>query len=479
MVNQGPTALFTPDFQQRVVSLLVRDRRFSAGLSAYIRPEQFSDVMGGAYLREAVRFIKHWNAEYSEHAQTLPRYVFEQWGHQWTLQQSANVEYHRAAWLRLGWDLYENTQPGDDYVREQTIAWVKHQEQQLLLIEAKEKFAAGTSLSEFGLLTRVRDIDRISAMQSDIGITLGFNAAVEYDRFMTVKPRLVLPLGYDRLDAAVSGGMGRKELLVIAAPPNTGKTTVACSFSARWMKKGHFVVYYTLEQAREQIHDKHIGAHTNVLPDTLRQHPECAQAWINYLCSSGGRLIVQEYPMGKATVDDIAQHLTAVEAVYGRLPDVVVVDYADLMKSQGKYDQLRHNVSLTYTDLRGLASEFNVLVVTPTQTNRSSVGEEVVTIEHLAEAFDKAAIADVIIALCQTEQEEKDGVMRLFLAKNRHGKKYMSFPYRVNPQLTRLEEQERAEYKMGAEQAGYGMLLAQAQPQLLSTSSFVNHFKAP
>lgn len=455
--------LFTGQFQTRIVAQLYRDPRFLKAVGTFLRPEQFSAVFGGHYLKDAVIWAKHWSDTYPSQG-VIPRFVFDQWVKQWidAQPQSNRHEYHRQAWARMGYELFEEPDAGGKYVQDQTIEWVKRQEEQICLAQAKVALDGGKSLVELDLLSQIRDIDALTASVEDIGIMLGFDPADEYHGVLHVPPRRVIPLGYSQLDKVCSGGMGRKELWVPAAPPNTGKTTTLAAWAARWIMRGNFVVYYSLEQAAEQIRDKIIGSMSNVLPDVLRANPPYLHAWLQHLHAGGGRLVIQEYPSGKATVDHLYAHLNVLHGMVGRYPDVVLIDYADNMNLGSQYKEIRHALSRIYVNLRGMAQEMDLLCVTPTQTNRGSVKKEIITIEDVAEDFQKAAIADGIIALCQMDHEVDDGLVRLFLAKNRHGPKYVTIPYRINPQLAALEEQERK----AAMTHGFDMAGSSAQARL-------------
>ena len=121
-----------------------------------------------------------------------------------------------------------------------------------------------------------------------------------------------------------------------------------------------------------------------------------------------------------------------------------------------------------------MAVELNLLVLCPTQTNRGSVEKDVVTMVDLAEAFDKAAIADILIALCQTDDEYKRNQLRLFFAKNRVGPKFGILPYRVSYELCKLEEQEKREHNVGAELPAWAATAV--NPLQARGNQFLHHY---
>jgi replicative DNA helicase len=102
---------------------------------------------------------------------------------------------------------------------------------------------------------------------------------------------------------------------------------------------------------------------------------------------------------------------------------MIIIDYADLMAFETQYSDLRHNLAAVYTKLREMAMLRHLSVITASQSNRASYGARLVGLQHFAEDIQKAMIADLILSLCQTENEALQNKMRIFICKNRTGKK--------------------------------------------------------
>lgn len=436
---------FTADFQVKMVALLFRDSRASRAVLTYLRPELFGAVYQGRYLSEIVGWLQFYRKEYPAE-RTLPRYVFDQWAYQWTeAQPEKQRDYHRQAWARLGWEIYDSEIAGLEEVRRSMMDWVMERERQALLLSAKKYLERAGNFDGFDLFGRVRSIEALPASAEDLGLGLGFDPVSEFNQVLQTEPRIVLPLGRPEIDDVNSGGFGRKELWVVAAPPNVGKTTTLASFGADFLRQGMFVSYVTLEHDAGQVRNKVL---TNLAGEdiaTLKANPDRLWYHAQQVQASGGRLLVQEYAMNRCTISQLEGYMHSLAATYGRYPDAVLLDYADNMDVGRDKTELRHALSRLYMELRGLAQELEICLITATQTNRSSVSSKVIHIDQLAEAFDKAAIADGIIALCQTDEEQEQGLLRLFWAKNRHGNKYVTVPTHVTPILSRVTPQSRAE----------------------------------
>ena len=132
-----------------------------------------------------------------------------------------------------------------------------------------------------------------------------------------------------------------------------------------------------------------------------------------------GRLLlrVKQFPMHSLTIPGLKAYLDSLERLYKFVPDTIVIDYADLMKVN--IDNLRLDVGRVYKELRGLATERNVRIWTPSQSNRLGEDVKLMSLKHLAEDYSKAATSDGVITYNQTREEEKFGLGRLFVAKNR------------------------------------------------------------
>jgi replicative DNA helicase len=151
-----------------------------------------------------------------------------------------------------------------------------------------------------------------------------------------------------------------------------------------------------------------------------------------------GRLIIKEYPTGSATVLTIRNHIEKL-LLKSFVPSLIIIDYADIMRSTRKYDSLRHELKLIYEELRNLSMDFNIPVWTASQANREASNSSVVGLENMSEAYGKAMVADVVLSLSRKPLEKSEGIGRLFVAKNRAGKDGILFPVGVDTERSKFE----------------------------------------
>tara|TARA_R100000152_G_C6716123_1_gene142835 strand:+ start:118 stop:708 length:591 start_codon:yes stop_codon:yes gene_type:complete len=133
-----------------------------------------------------------------------------------------------------------------------------------------------------------------------------------------------------------------------------------------------------------------------------------------------GTLIIKEYPTKSASVQTLKNHIEKLRK-RGIEPDMILVDYADLLRPTRSSSEKRHELEETYEGLRGLAQTYEIPIWTASQTNRGGLNAEVITMEAISEAFNKCFVADFIFSLSRTVQDKQANKGRLFIAKNRNG----------------------------------------------------------
>mgnify|MGYP001577503011 CR=1 FL=1 len=129
-------------------------------------------------------------------------------------------------------------------------------------------------------------------------------------------------------------------------------------------------------------------------------------------------LVIRQFPTGMLSVRELRGYLDSLEATERIVPDLLIVDYADLMSIGSK--DYRHELGNVYRDLRGLAVERNLALATASQANRESAGKNLLTDRGVAEDYSKIATADCVITYSQTDQERGQNLARLYVSSGRN-----------------------------------------------------------
>jgi len=228
-----------------------------------------------------------------------------------------------------------------------------------------------------------------------------------------------IPTCIPKLDDALDGGMSPGELLVFLGPPGRGKTTTLINMGMGALVQGLTVCHITLEISARKIarrYDMRISGRTF---SSLRTSPKRIVNPLARLRKNGCDLIIKDWSMEEPKVEEIHAMVIAYQARMKRKFDLLIVDYGDLIAPSKKHKDSRFGLEEVYTDLRRLAVKLQVPVYTASQANRESLNKNIVGMKDVAESFGKVKVADVVIGICQTPEEEEDKLVRLFIAKSR------------------------------------------------------------
>jgi archaellum biogenesis ATPase FlaH len=227
--------------------------------------------------------------------------------------------------------------------------------------------------------------------------------------------------GLDQLNNQLQGGYGTNEIAIVIAPPGRGKSFYLVNSMYGAMLSGKNVLYITFELAEKSVLKRlysRIGYATK--KDMLKEDQimKSANKFFN-LSKAKGKVVY--FPSKSLTVEGIEAFIEKQEMYFDFKPDMIVVDYLDLIapRSVDYKSEVRHRLRNITDDLRSIALRRNIAIVTATQANRASLSLVKVTEANTAESFGKVEVADVILAICQTEEEKNAKRARIAVLKNR------------------------------------------------------------
>ncbi len=275
-------------------------------------------------------------------------------------------------------------------------------------------------------------------------VSAGTTSTLGHDLFEDVEARYValqrstIMTGVPELDAqkVMNGGSTRGELHCVIASSGVGKSHFMTFIGANAMRQGLNVLYFTMELSEAKVgirfDSNFLDIDSNIIPSCKDQVAEF------YANNKLGRLKIKYFPTNEPTVNSLRAHIEKL-ALKGFVPDVVLVDYADIIRSSRQYEQPRLEMKLVYEELRALAVERNVAMWTASQSNRDGANAEVVDMTNMSESFAKAFICDVIVTLSRRSNEKASGLGRLYVAKNRNGLDGIVFPLKLNTACSKFE----------------------------------------
>ena len=274
--------------------------------------------------------------------------------------------------------------------------------------------------------------DAIPTILSD-ALSVSFNRNVGHDYLEDYEERYEL---YNKKESRIQfdleyfnkitkGGLPNKTLNIALAGTGVGKSLFMCHHASAVLLEGKNVLYITLEMAEEKIAERIDANLLNIPIQKLADLPKVmfASKVKNLSKKTQGKLIIKEYPTAAAHVGHFKSLISDLALKKSIKPDIIFIDYLNICASQ-RYKGSIVN-SYTYVkaiaeELRGLAVETNVPIVTATQTTRSGFGSSDVDLTDTSESFGLPATADLMFALISTEELEGLGQIMVKQLKNRY-----------------------------------------------------------
>ena len=262
----------------------------------------------------------------------------------------------------------------------------------------------------------------------------GYDYLADFEARFVPKHRLPVTTGWQEIDKICGGGLGKSELGVVIAPTGAGKSFCLVHLGTQGIKEGKVVVHYTLELQDTIIASRYDSCLTGYpLSDIINFKDEVYEE----IKDIEGKLIVKEYPTKSATTNTIKSHLTKL-LKRGIKPGMIIVDYADLLRPVTVRKEKRAELESIYEELRGISTEFKCPVWTASQTNRSGLNAEVITMEQISEAFNKCFVADFIFSVSRTVEDKQNNQGKMFIAKNRNGPDGMIYDIFMDPGIAKI-----------------------------------------
>jgi len=262
------------------------------------------------------------------------------------------------------------------------------------------------------------------SFNENIGHDLIEDADSRFDFYHRVENRV--PFDIDLLNKITNGGLPEKTLNVLMAPTGVGKTMVMCHFASANVMDGRNVLYITNEMAEEKIAERIEANLMNMNIQDIHKLPrDVYDKKMEALKSKlEGRLKIKEYPTSMATVNHFRFLLNELKLKKNFVPDIIYVDYLNICASS-RYKSGSAVGSYTIVkaiaeELRGLAVERRVPIVTATQVNRSGFKNSDIDLENTSESFGIPATADLMLALVTSEELEELGQLMIKQLKNRY-----------------------------------------------------------
>ena len=236
-----------------------------------------------------------------------------------------------------------------------------------------------------------------------------------------------IPFDLDYFNTITKGGLPNKTLNIALAGTGVGKSLFMCHVAGSVLSQGKNALYITMEMAEERIAER---VDANLMNTPIDQLPNLSKDMFGKKVAqiankSHGQLVIKEYPTGAAHVGHFRALMKELQLKKNFKPDIVFIDYLNIcassrMKGMGGAINSYSYIKAIAEEIRGLAVEFNVPIVSATQTTRSGYSNSDVGLEDTSESFGLPATADLMFALISNEELEGLGQILVKQLKNRY-----------------------------------------------------------
>jgi len=402
-----------PGIEEIVISNLILNADYMRKVLPFIKEEYFEDISQKVVFNEVSTFISDYDNIPEPNAIAL-----EVEKRKDLTEDAVNTVLDILRGL-------DKTEYNEEWLLDTTEKWCKERAIYNALMESVQ-IADGQD--------KTRNQEAIPTIMSD-ALSVCFDDHVGHDYIEDSESRYdfyhrkeeKIPFDLEFLNKITKGGLPNKTLNIALAGTGVGKSLFMCHMGSASLLQGRNVLYITLEMAEEKIAER-IDANLLDLPIQTLSDPLFSkgkyQSKIEGLSQkTQGRLVIKEYPTASAHVGHFKSLLNELSLKKGFHPDIIFVDYLNICASS----RYKNNIVNSYTyvkaiaeELRGLAGEFNVPIVSATQTTRSGYGSSDVELTDTSESFGLPATADLMFALIATEDLEAMNQIMVKQLKNRY-----------------------------------------------------------
>lgn len=424
--------------ERTILAGLINNEQYARKTLPFIKPEYFHDKNEQVLYKSIVDYVNKYNGLPTKEALTI------------SISDKTDLNQQQFADVNtiineLIYDTKTDTQWLVDKTEEfcQDKAIFNAVRESILILDNQHKSLDKGSIPE--LLSTALGV----SFDSNIGHDFIENSDQRFDFYHTKEDKV--PFDIDLLNKITKGGVSKKALIIALAGTGVGKSLFMCHCAAANLMSGLNVLYITLEMAEERIAERIDANLLDLTIDDLRDIPK--DVYIKKIdrvkSKTPGKLIIKEYPTASAGSAHFRHLLNELKLKKNFKPDIIYIDYLNICMSS----RLRHGANVnSYTmikaiaeELRGLAVEFNVPVVSATQTTRSGYSNSDMDLTDTSESFGLPATADFMFGLISTEELEQLGQIMIKQLKNRWGdpnlyKRFVVGIDRAKMRLYNLEE---------------------------------------
>ena len=428
-------------FQVKVLSSLLKHKEFLQSIYDILEEDYFDNPAHKWIVEQVLKY-------YYKYHTTATLDVFQ------VEVKKIENEVLRVSVVEQLKEAYKASNDDGEFIEQEFSNFCKNQ-------QLKKALLSSVELLEKGQYDDIRYLID-SALKAGQDKNIGHEYEKDTETRYRLEERNPQPTPWLHINELLQGGLGRGDLGVIFGNPGGGKSWMLVALGAAIVARGGTVLHYTLELSESYVGLRYDAIFTGIRVQDLGRHKPEVDEVVSKL---PGKLIIKEYPMGKATISTIESHIQKTKSL-GHIPDLVIIDYVDLLKSKRSSRDRKDEIDDNYVATKGLAKELKLPIWTVSQVNRSGAKDDVIEGDKVAGSYDKTMIADISMSLSRKRLDKVNGTGRVHIMKNRYGPDGMTYSAEVNTENGRIVVADRKmeEDEFSTDMPRSGSLSAKSAP---------------
>ena len=393
---------YGPHFQIKVLSSLLTHKEFLVNIQDILSDEYFDNQAHKWIIKEVLRYYDKYHTTPSMdilkvEVQKIDNEV---------LQLSIKEQLREA---------YQASDEDLEYVQEEFTGFCKNQ-------QIKKALMSSVDLLKAGDFDSIKDLIS-TALRAGNDKNVGHEYIKDLESRFREDARTTIPTPWSRINELLQGGLGNGDFGLIFGNPGGGKSWSLVALGGYAVRMGYNVIHYTLELGEQYVGRRYDAFFSKIPVDRILKNRAKIEEIIPNL---EGKLIIKEYPTGRATMSTIESHIVKVTEM-GTKPDLVIIDYVDLLGTKKKTVDRKGEIDDIYMSTKGLARQFDIPIWSVSQVNRAGAKDDIVEGDKAAGSYDKLMITDVCISFSRKKADKVNGTGRFHIMKNRYGVDGLTF----------------------------------------------------
>lgn len=384
------------DFQIKVISSLLTHKEFLVNIHDIISDEYFENQAHKWVMEEILKYYDKYHTTPSLEVLKVELQKIDN-----EVLQISVKDQLKLAYVSSDEDL--------KYVQEEFTNFCKNQQLKKALMSSVDMLQAG----DYDSIRFLVD----NALKAGQDKNIGHEYAKGIEERYKKNVRNVIPTPWDKMNQLLQGGLGNGDMGLIFGNPGGGKSWSLVALGGHAVRHGYNVLHYTLELGEDYVGKRYDAFFTKINVSIIDQHKDKVEEIVPQL---PGKLIIKEYPTGRATISTIESHIAKCESL-GTKADLIIIDYVDLLTSKRKNRERKDEIDDIYTSTKGLARELNLPIWTVSQVNRAGAKDDVIEGDKAAGSYDKIMITDFAMSLSRKKEDKVNNTGRFHIMKNRYG----------------------------------------------------------